>query len=579
MPLEKATSELVPKGQDNLALNLDISDQIRSKSVQPKEALRVLKKRVTHDNPNVQLLALSLTDTCVKNGGHHFLIEVASRDFVDTLVSIIKSNNSNPEVIQKILGLIQTWGLAFENRPGLTYVTDTYKLLKAEGCIFPKVDKAAAVMIDTATPPEWTDSEDCERCRAQFTMINRKHHCRNCGKTYCGECSSKTTTLPHIGINEPVRVCDTCYMNKQFKARSINPADFKPYSNSTPLPTLYSNSISPAVNGNHNTSSPQNTDNEDDADLKKAIELSLKEAEFNKNYVQPALQKSARKLEPAKQEEEDIAAAIAASLQEIRISKAPNSLAYNVTDYSPYKTSMYELSPIETENIHSFSEALERIRQSGGDLMRDRQIQELHERVVELKTKLQKSLTETIQKHQDLVDMREKLSQAVKLYDRLLDENFSNSYARRASTISYSVPQPVISSGVPSVGNIYPSITSPNQTSSIYSQTPSYPIASAPATSPSYFAAQTTQYTQPQSRSIESGTQQTVVPLQQQPQQPSYAYIATQASYTSVPTPTLNDTTSGEHNLLSGNVHQGYAPQTNGTLAYRPQSTYSADLG
>ncbi|CAG8717509.1 11031_t:CDS:10, partial [Gigaspora margarita] len=490
--VEKATSELVPKGQDNLALNLDISDQIRSKSVQPKEALRVLKKRITHDNPNVQLLALSLTDTCVKNGGHHFLIEVASRDFVDTLVSIIKSN-SNPEVIQKILGLIQTWGLAFENRPGLTYVTDTYKLFKAE------VDKAAAVMIDTATPPEWTDSEDCERCRAQFTMINRKHHCRNCGKTYCGECSSKTTTLPHIAY----------YLHHS----SINPADFKPYSNSTPLPTLYSNSISPAVNGNHNTSSPQNTDNENDVDLKKAIELSLKEAEFNKNYVQPALQKSARKLEPAKQEEEDIAAAIAASLQEIRISKAPNSHAYNVTDYSPYMTSMYELSPTETENIYSFSEALERIRQSGGDLMRDRQIQELHERVVELKTKLQKSLTETIQKHQDLVDMREKLSQAVKLYDRLLDENFSNSYARRASTISYSVPQPVISSGVPSVGNIYPSITSPNQTSSIYSQTPSYPVASAPATSPSYFAAQTTQYTQPQSRSIESGTQQTVVPV------------------------------------------------------------------
>ncbi|CAG8707267.1 7332_t:CDS:2, partial [Racocetra persica] len=83
--VEKATSELIPKGQDSLPLYLDISDQIRSKSVQPKEALRVLKKRITHNNPNVQLLALSLTDTCVKNGGHHFLIEVASRDFVDTL--------------------------------------------------------------------------------------------------------------------------------------------------------------------------------------------------------------------------------------------------------------------------------------------------------------------------------------------------------------------------------------------------------------------------------------------------------------------------------------------------------------
>ncbi|CAG8844729.1 27718_t:CDS:2, partial [Racocetra persica] len=162
------------------------------------------------------------------------------------------------------------------------------------------------------------------------------------------------------------------------------------------------------------------------------------------------------------------------------------------------------------EDIYNFSEALERIRQSGGDLMRDRQVQELHERVVDLKSKLTKNLTETIQKHQDLVDMHEKLSQAVKLYDRLLDERFSNSYARRASTISYSIPQRVTSSGIPSTGNVYPSVASPNQTSNIYPHAPSYPVASAPATSPSYYAAQTVQYTQPQSRAIESGTQQTV---------------------------------------------------------------------
>ncbi|CAG8659394.1 8654_t:CDS:2, partial [Cetraspora pellucida] len=471
-------------------------------------------------------------------------------------------NNSNSEVVQKLLGLIQTWGTAFE------------------GCIFPKVDKATAVMIDTATPPEWTDSEACERCRTPFTMINRKHHCRNCGQTYCHDCSSKTTTLPHIGINDPVRVCDTCYMNKQFKARSINPADFKPYSSSA-QPTLYSNSISPVVNGNHNTPSPQNTDHEDDTDLKKAIELSLKEAEFNKNYVQPVLQKSAKKIEPAEQEKEDIAAAIAASLQDVQISKPQNSFAYNVSDYSPYKTSSSELLPIEAEDIYNFSETLERIRQSGGDLMRDRQVQELHERVVDLKTKLTKNLTETIQKHQDLVDMHEKLSQAVKLYDRLLDERFSNSYARRASTISYSIPQRVNSSGIPSTGNVYPSVASPNQTSSIYPHAPSYPVASAPATSPTYFAAQTVQYTQPKSRAIESGIQQSVVPLHQpsQPIQPSYAYIATQTSYTSAPTPALNDTTSGEHNSLSGTVHQGYAPQANNNLAYMPQSTYGTDIG
>lgn len=55
--LEKATSEMIPSGQDDMALNLDICDRIRSKQVPPRNAMRALKKRITHKNPNVVLLA------------------------------------------------------------------------------------------------------------------------------------------------------------------------------------------------------------------------------------------------------------------------------------------------------------------------------------------------------------------------------------------------------------------------------------------------------------------------------------------------------------------------------------------
>ncbi|CAG8633730.1 11572_t:CDS:10 [Acaulospora morrowiae] len=591
--VEKATSELLPRGQDEIALYYEISDMIRSKSVTPKEAIRILKKRITHSNPNVQLLALNLTDTCVKNGGGHFLIEIASRDFVDTLASMVRSPNvHNPEVTEKILALIQTWGLAFEKKPELTYVTDTYRLLKQEGYVFPKVDKANAIMVDSAAPPEWSDSDFCMRCRTPFTFTNRKHHCRNCGQTFCGECSSKNVALPHIGINDPVRVCDACFIKKQLKTISstADPSVTKSFSSSAPS-TLYS-SFPPLSNGNDNTSNIQETHEENDDELKKAIELSLKEAEYNKNYVQPALQRAAaRSSEPLKkleqEAEEDIAAAIEASLRDMQINsnRYPSSV-FNALDSSPYNLTLSsnELSPIEAENIHHFSELLERIQQSGSDLMRDRQIQELHGKIGELKPKLTKSLTETIQKHQDLVDMHEKLTHAAKLYDKLLEERM---YNRRTSIASYSIPQRVSSPVVTGIGNMYPSVVPITQSSSVYP----YPVASAPAPSPTYYATQTTlpaQYVQPKSIDTTAiGTQQDLQSRQQQsPQQTQsppnvpYAYASAQVPYasTQITTDAINSTSAPvDYNAIQ--PQQGYAIPTNGTSAYAPQPTYGADIG
>jgi growth factor-regulated tyrosine kinase substrate len=59
--LDRATSEYLPAGQEDLSLNLDVCDEIRSREANAREAARVLKRRIGHRNPNVQLLALKVS--------------------------------------------------------------------------------------------------------------------------------------------------------------------------------------------------------------------------------------------------------------------------------------------------------------------------------------------------------------------------------------------------------------------------------------------------------------------------------------------------------------------------------------
>jgi hypothetical protein len=45
-------------------------------------------------------------------------------------------------------------------------------------------------------------------CAANFTMTNRRHHCRNCGKCVCGKCSKEKAILNQ---EKPERVCIMCF--------------------------------------------------------------------------------------------------------------------------------------------------------------------------------------------------------------------------------------------------------------------------------------------------------------------------------------------------------------------------------
>ncbi|CAD5185410.1 unnamed protein product [Musa acuminata subsp. malaccensis] len=75
---------------------------------QAKDVVRALKKCIGHKSPKVQLLALSLLETMIKNYEEIVHMHVAEKDMLHKMVKIVKK-----KVLEKIFTLIDTWQEAF----------------------------------------------------------------------------------------------------------------------------------------------------------------------------------------------------------------------------------------------------------------------------------------------------------------------------------------------------------------------------------------------------------------------------------------------------------------------------------
>ncbi|XP_023520487.1 1-phosphatidylinositol-3-phosphate 5-kinase FAB1B-like isoform X1 [Cucurbita pepo subsp. pepo] len=57
----------------------------------------------------------------------------------------------------------------------------------------------------------------CYECDSQFTFINRRHHCRRCGRVFCSKCTANSIPAPSTDPtnsredSEKIRVCNYCF--------------------------------------------------------------------------------------------------------------------------------------------------------------------------------------------------------------------------------------------------------------------------------------------------------------------------------------------------------------------------------
>jgi len=154
-----------------------------------KEAVASIQRRIHSSNPHVAHHALLVLEACVKNCGRKFHAEVASKEFLDDLKNLILGGAPD-KVRDKVLELIQCWASAFRSKPEYQLIVDTHQLLKNTGYEFPVMKEADAMfMADSA--PEWAEGDNCYRCRVEFGMFTRKHHCRACGQIFCDKCSKR----------------------------------------------------------------------------------------------------------------------------------------------------------------------------------------------------------------------------------------------------------------------------------------------------------------------------------------------------------------------------------------------------
>ena len=158
--VNKATDENLTT--ENWEFNLELCDRLASNDESDaRKCIAAIQKRVVHRNANVQLYAITLTDTLSKNCGDAIHHEIASRAFMHTLSKVVRDPSTHNLVKQRILRTLLSWRDEYKHDDTLGLVADTVNDLRED---FYELDEEPA-------PARKDESEDDELQRVLALSI------------------------------------------------------------------------------------------------------------------------------------------------------------------------------------------------------------------------------------------------------------------------------------------------------------------------------------------------------------------------------------------------------------------------
>ncbi|KAK1928603.1 TOM1-like protein 9 [Phytophthora citrophthora] len=143
MIMEATSDYEADEDWDRILRVVDALSNVSNRAVL-KESIRYLKLRLGDPSSRVVILALTLTESIVKNCGDLVHLEIASEPFMNEMEELYRTHankrgRDSMEIASRVLDMVQAWGEAFlPLRHEFPLFVDTYHNMRKKGIKFPE---------------------------------------------------------------------------------------------------------------------------------------------------------------------------------------------------------------------------------------------------------------------------------------------------------------------------------------------------------------------------------------------------------------------------------------------------------